>query len=162
VQHKDKELIMARPGDRPESAGSTLNPENIMESDRQLGQGHGTDALGPSDLSDTGSDIHGAPGLSHQVYIEGLSTGTTSDPEDSTAGYTDGPDIGDANLDSDSDSSGTGEHATAARDQLASDGRDISTDRIDRLGGIVDPAIDNDVAYPGEEQDQPPPPQKRH
>jgi hypothetical protein len=109
VQHKDKELIMARPGDRPESAGSTLNPENIMESDRQLGQGHGTDALGPSDLSDTGSDIHGAPGLSHQVYIEGLSTGTTSDPEDSTAGYTDGPDIGDANLDSDSDSSGTGE-----------------------------------------------------
>ncbi|MEN3363570.1 MAG: hypothetical protein V7606_844 [Burkholderiales bacterium] len=153
---------MARPGERPESAGSTLNPDNFIENDRQLGSGHGTDALGPSDTSDTGSDIHGAPGLARQVYIEGLSTGTTSDPEESVAGYTDGPDIGDANLDSDSDSSGTGETATSARDQLASDGQDIDTDRIDTLGGIVDPAIDNDEAYPGEEEDRPPPVHKRH
>jgi hypothetical protein len=95
--------------------------------------------------------------MSEEVGIEGLSTGTTSDPEKSTAGYTAGPDVGDANLDSDSDSMGTGEHATAARDQVASEGEDISTDRIDRLGGIVDPAIDNDVT-----DEEPPPRHKRH
>jgi hypothetical protein len=74
-----------------------------------------------------------------------LGTGTTSDPEDSTAGYTAGPDVGDANLDADSDSGGTGERIVGARDQVRDYGTDIDVDRIDRLGGIVDPAIDNDV-----------------
>jgi hypothetical protein len=31
-------------------------------SDRVVDKGHGTSALGPSDTSDTGSDITGAPG----------------------------------------------------------------------------------------------------
>lgn len=143
----------------PATPPSTLNPELDVESDRTLGVGHGTDALGPSDTSDSGSDIHGAPGWSHEVGIEGLETGTTSDPEESTAGFTAGPDIGDANLDSDSDAAGTGEHATAARDQVTRDGQDIDTDRIDTLGGIVDPRIDDDVT---DEEDKPPPRHKRH
>src|SRR3569833_2700842 len=39
--------------------GSTLDPDNFPESDRQLGKGHDTDALGPSDISDSGSDVQG-------------------------------------------------------------------------------------------------------
>lgn len=139
---------------------STLDPDIDTEPDRTLGSGHGTEALGPSDTSDSGSDIHGAPGWSHEVGIRGLETGTTSDPEESTAGYTAGPDIGDANLDSDTDASGTGEHATAGRDQYTSDGQDIDIDRIDTLGGIVNPVVDYDVT--DEEPDRPPPRHKRH
>ncbi|MET0266550.1 MAG: hypothetical protein ABW202_13110 [Duganella sp.] len=39
-------------------ADSTLDPDNILEgNDRSLGSGHGTRALGPSDNSDSGSDV---------------------------------------------------------------------------------------------------------
>ncbi|HEX4883279.1 MAG TPA: hypothetical protein VFX05_04000 [Casimicrobiaceae bacterium] len=77
-------------------------------------KGHGTAALGPSDSSDTGSDIRGGPGLVHDDGI-GLAPGTTSDPD---AAYEPdaGADIGDADLDSDSDRFGTGERAAAGRD----------------------------------------------
>jgi hypothetical protein len=153
----EKEFIMATPGSRPESTRSTLDLDNISEPDRQLGKGHGTEALGPSDTSDSGSDIVGGPGWSHQVHIDNLGTGTTSDPEESTADYTAGPDVGDANLDSDSDSVGTGEAVSASRDQVTSDGQDIDTDRIDSLGGIVDPNVDKDVT-----DEDVPPPHKRH
>jgi hypothetical protein len=142
---EDKELIMADPGDPPESAQSTLNLENTLGPDRHSSADDRTTAnLGPSDTSDTGSDMKGAPGLARQVNLP-LSTGTTSDPEESTAGYTAGPDVGDANLDTDSDSGGSGERMVGGRDQVADYGSDIDVDRIDRLGGIVDPAVDNDV-----------------
>lgn len=113
-------------------AGSTLDPDNMNLPDRQLGKGHGTGSLGPSDTSDSGSDLMGGPGLARQLDL-GLSTGTTSDPEASSAGFTAGPDVGDANLDSDSDSSGTGETATAGRDAVLADGHDIDTDHIEYL-----------------------------
>jgi len=110
---------------------SSLDPDNLPRGkDRSLGKGHGTDALGPSDSSDSGSDLHGAPGMAGQVGL-GLDTGTTSDPEDSTAGNTAGPDVGDANLDSDTDSCGTGERASASRDSVETDGADIDTDHIE-------------------------------
>jgi hypothetical protein len=78
-------------------------------------KGHGTASLGPSDSSDSGSDIQGGPGLNRD---DGLMqpTGTTSDPDVDGARTTAGPDIGDANLDSDSDRHGTGERAAAGRD----------------------------------------------
>lgn len=78
-------------------------------------KGHGTAALGPSDTSDSGSDIRGGPGLNRD---DGLlpPTGTTSDPDVDAESTTAGPDIGDADLDSDSDSGGTGERAAAGRD----------------------------------------------
>jgi len=78
-------------------------------------KGHGTAALGPSDTSDSGSDIQGGPGLNRD---DGLMqpSGTTSDPDIDAIGTTAGPDIGDANLDSDTDSGGTGERAAAGRD----------------------------------------------
>lgn len=114
-------------------ATSSLDPDNLPKgSDRSLGKGHGTGALGPSDSSDSGSDLHGAPGLAGEVGL-GLDTGTPSDPEDSTADDTAGPDVGDANLDSDSDSSGTGERASASRDTVEVDGSDIDTDHIETI-----------------------------
>ena len=66
-------------------ADSTLDPDYLTGGrDRSLGRGHGTDALGPSDLSDTGSDMQGA-GLARDVGL-GMDEGTTSDPDRSTAG----------------------------------------------------------------------------
>jgi hypothetical protein len=114
---------------------STLTPDNFPAGrDRRVLQGHGTFALGPSDSSDSGSDLQGAPGLASQVDGFGLDhPGTTSDPEESFADNTAGPDIGDSNLDSDSDRYGTGERAAAARDTVAEDGADIGTDRIEYI-----------------------------
>jgi hypothetical protein len=81
-----------------------------------VARGHGTAALGPSDSTDSGSDIQGGPGLNHD---DGLTppSGTTSDQDiDPDRFATAGPDIGDADLDSDTDRMGTGERAAAGRD----------------------------------------------
>ena len=123
-------------------ADSTLDPDYLTGGkDRSLGSGHGTGALGPSDLSDTGSDMQG-PGLSRDVGM-GMEAGTTSDPDHSSAGGTAGPDVGDANLDSDSDSGGTGERAAASRDSIEADGDDIDVDQVEDVEAI-DPE-DTDV-----------------
>ena len=95
-------------------ATSPLDPSNLSgRKDRSIGRGHGTRALGPSDSSDSGSDLVGAPGLASQVDGFGLDRGNTNESEESFAGNTAGPDVGDANLDSDSDRAGTGETAAA-------------------------------------------------
>jgi len=92
---------------------STLNQTG--ESPPEVGKGHGTRALGPSDSSDSGSDIAGNAGLDGQEGLP-LDRGTTSDPDFDGAGATAGPDIGDADLGSDSDRYGTGERAAVGRD----------------------------------------------
>ena len=92
--------ILERTGERPPTTG----------------KGHGTDALGPSDRSDTGSDITGGPGIAPDDATLDRPRGTTSDLDRSRRRKTAGPDIGDENLDSDSDSTGTGERAAAGRD----------------------------------------------
>lgn len=117
--------------------GSTLDPSNINMPDRRLNRGHGTSDLGPSDTSDTGSDVVGGPGFADQIDLD-FDSGTTSDIEASKAGYTAGPDVGDANLDSDTDSSGTGEVATAGRDTVAASGQDRDTDHVDHLNPEAD------------------------
>jgi hypothetical protein len=90
---------------------SVLDPDNLPEPpDRVLGRGHGTGALGPSDSSDSGSDI---------------------------AGGNVGPDVGDTDLDSDSDAEGTGERAAAGRDTHARDGVDIDVDHIETISEEV-------------------------
>jgi hypothetical protein len=110
-----------------------LHPDNLTSGrDRQLGRGHGVDALGPSDSSDTGSHVVGNVGLAGQVDGFGIER-ETSELEENTARGTAGPDVGDANLDSDSDSSGTGEAATIGRDTVAEAGADIDTDHIETL-----------------------------
>lgn len=70
-------------------ADSTLDPDYPAGSpDRSLGRGHGFDALGPSDRSDTGSDVQGA-GLSDDVGLE-MDEGSASDRDSVEA---DGKDI---------------------------------------------------------------------
>ena len=91
-------------------ATSPLDPANIStRSDRILGRGHGTGALGPSDSSDSGADVQGA--------AEGL---------------------GDAGLYSDTDRNGTGERSSAAPDSEMKEGADISPDHIEAIGADED------------------------
>lgn len=128
---------------------STLDPDNFPESpDRSLGKGHGIDALGPSDTSDSGSDVVGGAGFSDALdkdQILDLGGGTTSDLEASHAGETAGPDVGDADFSGDSDSGGTGERASAGRDTVARDGADIDTDRIETLPDL--PLSEDDTDF---------------
>src|SRR5690348_636614 len=78
--------------------------ERTGERAPRVDKGHTTRELGPGDRSDTGSDITGGPGLENDSDALDLQHGTTSDPERGRRPPTAGPDIGDENLDSDSDS----------------------------------------------------------
>ena len=90
-------------------------------------KGHGTDALGPSDSSDSGSDLQG-PGLYEiDADVIGLDRGTNEDMAHAGGA---GRDLGDANLDSDTDAGGTGERAAAGRDIDGELGSDIAPDRL--------------------------------
>jgi hypothetical protein len=128
---------------------STLDPDNFPERpDRSLGKGHGVDSLGPSDLSDTGSDIVGGHGFADNIDEDerlDFDQGTTSDMETSHAGETAGPDIGDSNVDSDSDAYGTGERAAAGRDTVVKDGADIDTDHVEVVPNV--PLSEEDTAF---------------
>ena len=127
-----------------------LHPDNLTGGrDRSLGRGHGTASLGPSDSSDSGSDLHGAPGLASQsrdIDGFGLDKPGETNLEEGFANYTAGPDVGDANMDSDSDRSGTGERGAADRDLLAQDGSDIDADHIERLPEGMEDVDDLDEA----------------
>jgi hypothetical protein len=137
------------------AGNSTLDPDNFPDRpERGVRRGHGTGALGPSDSSDTGSDISGGRGMAQEAGLD-LGSGTTSDLEQSTAKGTAGPDVGDADLDSDSDASGTGERATAGRDTVSRSGGDIDTDHVDTMHDEM--LDDDDVRFlssrpPGERQ----------
>lgn len=122
------------------SGNSTLDPDNFpAPPDRTLGRGHGTGALGPSDSSDSGSDVQGGSGLAQQIDT-GLTQGTNEDTEMGTARGTAGPDLGDADLDSDTDAGGTGERAAAGRDTVVRDGADIGVDHIETVPARYEPA----------------------
>jgi hypothetical protein len=126
-------------------ADSTLDPDNIPEPDRKLGRGKGTSALGPGDISDSGSDVQGGLRRTGEVDL-GLDTGTNEDPDSVSSDPSAGPDIGDAMLDSDTDAMGTGERATAGRDhELA--GSDIDIDRIEDITPDDNPDLD-DLEHP--------------
>jgi hypothetical protein len=109
-------------------AASTVNRPAEVRQD--VGKGHGTDALGPSDSSDSGSDLQGVGGGA--AHRPGGITPT-------------GRAIGDADLDSDSDAQGTGERTMAGRDSEVPDDHDIGVDRVvgadeAGLGGGLDQA----------------------
>jgi hypothetical protein len=114
-------------------AAGALHPDNLTPGpDRRVPPGHGIDTLGPSDSSDSGSDLKGAPGLAQQIDGFGLDR-NPMDLEESTANNTAGPDVGDANMDSDSDRGGTGERAAAVRDTVVPDGADIAPDKVEAV-----------------------------
>jgi hypothetical protein len=131
------------------SGTSTLDPDNFPEApDRSLGKGHGTDALGPSDNSDSGSDVTGGPGFALAAdddLIPDLDQGTNEDYAEGHASDTAGADLGDDDLDSDSDSGGTGERAAAGRGGSGRDGADIDVDSIQSFEDV--PLTDEDVDF---------------
>jgi hypothetical protein len=133
------------------TGASTLDPDNFPGApDRSLGKGHGVDSLGPSDLTDSGSDVVGGPGFAANLDDDqrlDLDTGTNEDPEASYAHDSAGADMGDADMDSDSDFGGTGERAAAGRDVVAKDGQDIDTDHIESIPDL--PLTDEDVDFLG-------------
>lgn len=114
------------------------------ESDRTLDKGHGTEALGPSNSSDSGSDV------------------ATGDA---------GAFLGDTDLSADSDAEGTGERAAAGRDFGQPAGRDVSPDRVvpadDPSLGLTDgrQSPDGTTRHPdrrtADEPDAPQPPRTR-
>lgn len=129
------------------SGNSTLDPDNLVSSSGSgivTNRTHGTGALGPSDLSDTGSDTVGGPGMLDDEQL-GLDRGTNEDAPGGRLSDTAGASLGDADIDADSDSGGTGENVAAGRDPAYGGGQDIGFDRVidaseAGLGGGLDQA----------------------
>ena len=129
-------------------SNSTLDHDPVAPP--TVGKGHGTASLGPSDSSDSGSDIQGGPGLN---LDDGLDNphGTTSDPDVDSGMTTAGPDIGDGDLDSDSDRFGTGERGAAGRDSSLP----VDTILRDDRGNVVDGSAlgdETDAAKPTDDE----------
>jgi hypothetical protein len=116
-------------------SGSTLNPNE--EGEVEVGKGHGTGALGPSDSSDSGSDVQG----------EKRYPGDIEDELDQHA-------LGQsqAELDSDTDRYGTGELASADGDNNLEADADILPDEIEDESEIRN--LDDDTADPAEDEDR--------
>ena len=97
---------------------------SILGGDRPPSQSSGrdTDALGPSDTSDSGSDIQGERGF--DALAEGEVGANRVDQ------------------DSDTDAEGTGERGPAVQDRDSVEGADIAPDHIE----VADAAIDDDAA----------------
>jgi hypothetical protein len=100
-----------------------MSQSSILGGERapQQADGRSSDVLGPSDTSDSGSDIQGATRLKTDT-AEGELGGTTP-----------------VETDSDSDSMGTGERAEAVPEG-ARDGADIAPDKIARSKDALDSA----------------------
>ena len=95
-------------------AESSLN--HTEETPPAIRKGHGTAELGPTDSTDSGSDVRGGPGFRDD---DRLGLGAQARPGDSDDAEGAGPDLGDRDLDSDSDRAGTGERASSGRDDAA-------------------------------------------
>jgi hypothetical protein len=93
---------------------STLDPDNPLPEPPE--KGRDTGALGPSDSSDSGSDIAGAK--RHEFDRD-----TELDEH--------ALETGDAALASDTDRTGTGERSSAEGDSTRFDDTDINPDRVD-------------------------------
>ena len=88
---------------------STLDPDNLVPSaNRQTIKGHDIKSLGPSDSSDSGSDMAG-PGLVNDDILK-LDRGTNADVESGSYNRADdGSSVGDLGMSDNSDRYGTGE-----------------------------------------------------
>ncbi len=113
---------------------STLDP--IQEGGTITDRGHGTGALGPSDSSDTGSDVVGGPGMD-----EGLSD-EQARRMPQTVRANAGRDLGDADLASDSDRYGTGERGGAG---IGTDPNDQRVTVKPGIGSAADELDDPDA-----------------
>jgi hypothetical protein len=126
-------------------AGSTLDPDNVpLRRGRKTVKGTDVKSLGPSDTSDSGSDMAG-PGMVGDDAVH-LDRGTNEDPEGGTLGKIEaGASVGDREMDDTSDASGTGEHLTAGKEPRGRTNADRDSDRVVKrdeagLGGGLDQA----------------------
>ena len=113
------------------SSSSTLDPDQFPEVNpkQPVPQGHDTRSLGPSDSSDSGSDMAG-PGLIDDDALP-LDRGTNEDEEAGRDDIADaGASIGDDFMDANSDRYGTGERRTAGKEPSVPADRDRDTDQI--------------------------------
>jgi hypothetical protein len=117
-----------------------MSNSSILGGERAATQAAGRDAkaLGPSDSSDSGSDIQGS-----------LAAETPPMGEDQFSD-TAGP----ANIDlaADSDATGTGERGAAVPGESAREGSDITPDQIESFG--ADPLDDPDTASLDDDADE--------
>ena len=137
-------------------AGSTLDPDNIPGRPRPKTQkGHDVKSLGPSDTSDSGSDMAG-PGLLDDDVLP-LDRGTNEDPEAGKVGKIEaGASVGDREMDDTSDKAGTGEHFTAGKEPRVHANQDRGTDRVVNadeagLGSGLDQAEEGQLGITDEE-----------
>jgi hypothetical protein len=113
------------------SGSSSLDPDNFPEVNRPPPPptGHDTRSLGPSDSSDSGSDMAG-PGLIDDDALP-LDRGTNEDEE---AGRNDvanaGDSLGDPDMQDNSDRFGTGERRAAGKEPSVRPDSDVDTDRV--------------------------------
>ena len=127
-------------------AGSTLDPDNFPVNERRskVQKGHDTRTLGPSDSSDSGSDMAG-PGRVDDDFVN-FDRGTNQDTEAGPDDIADaGASVGDFDMDDNSDRYGTGEHLTAGKEPNIDVDADHDTDRVvgadeAGLGGGLDQA----------------------
>jgi hypothetical protein len=87
--------------------------------------GRDTEALGPSDSSDSGSDVQGELDLAPPTDLDNTIFGAEQ-----------------PGLESDSDAAGTGERGSALLDEEAREGADILPDEVRSLSGEDDDAED--------------------
>ena len=137
-------------------AGSTLDPDNVPGRRRKKTlKGHDVKSLGPSDTSDSGSDMAG-PGLVGDDAVQ-LDRGTNQDPEGGTVGKIEaGASVGDREMDDTSDKAGTGEHFTAGKEPRVHANQDRGTDRVVNadeagLGSGLDQAEEGQLGITDEE-----------
>ena len=135
---------------------STRDPDKISARARDRGfKGHDVRSLGPSDSSDSGSDLLG-PGLIDEDLL-GLDRGTNEDSEGGHLAARDaGASVGDLGADDNSDRYGTGEHLTAGKEPDVRIAADIAPDRIvgaeeAGLGGGLDQAEEAQLGITDEE-----------
>ena len=138
---------------------STLDPDNLpVQRPPARPRGHDVRSLGPSDSSDSGSDLAG-PGMLDSDTL-GLDRGTNEDSEGGRASAVGaGADIGDLDMDENSDRSGTGERMAAGREPNVEPGADIGFDRVvdaseAGLGGGLDQAEEAQLGITDEEIDE--------
>ena len=120
-----------------------LDPDSLPEGAEPLPPGHDVRSIGPSDSSDSGSDLLGSGPVDDEIL--GLDRGTNEDSESGQWSDDAGAGIGDLEMDGTSDRSGTGERLAAGNDPHVRMGGDIAPDRIVSaeeagLGGGLDQA----------------------
>jgi len=123
--------VILKPTGEAMASSSTLDPDQFPGADeaQKLPKGHDTRSLGPSDSSDSGSDMAG-PGLIDDEALP-LDRGTNEDQEAGRDDIADaGASVGDDYMDDNSDRYGTGERRTAGKEPSVRADNDVDFDRV--------------------------------